>query len=188
VHAIRFEKNRKSARVDDRRILNAIFYVLRTGMPWRDLPERYGPYTTAYNRSNRWSRRGIWKRVPTAIIIGNLRYVTAPRDDWPAVAAYLRERLQNPDWVLVFPTFNINPLRSYLRIVARTFVVLSRLKPSEIDQLLAKLSGYGREAEHFDALRIAVIEYQRRVRPLMGGHCKACPNGSVTHLRNMANA
>src|SRR5712691_5029697 len=56
-------KNRKSARVDDRRILNAIFYVLRTGMPWRDLPERYGPYTTAYNRFNRWSRRGIWKRI-----------------------------------------------------------------------------------------------------------------------------
>jgi transposase len=54
-------KNRKSARVDDRRILNAIFYVLRTG--WRDLPERYGPYTTAYNRFNRWSRRGIWKRI-----------------------------------------------------------------------------------------------------------------------------
>src|SRR5262245_62210464 len=56
-------KNRKNARVDDRRILNAIFYVLRTGMPWRDLPERYGPYTTAYNRFNRWSRRGIWKRI-----------------------------------------------------------------------------------------------------------------------------
>jgi transposase len=32
-------------------------------MPWRDLPERYGPYTTAYNRFNRWSRRGIWKRI-----------------------------------------------------------------------------------------------------------------------------
>jgi len=54
---------RKSARADDRRIMNAIFYVLRTGMPWRDLPERYGPYTTAYNRFNRWSRRGIWKRI-----------------------------------------------------------------------------------------------------------------------------
>ena len=54
---------RKSARVDDRRILNAIFYVLRTGMPWRDLPERYGPYTTAYNRFNRWSRRGVFKRM-----------------------------------------------------------------------------------------------------------------------------
>ena len=43
---------RKSARADDRKIMNAIFYVLRTGMPWRDLPERYGPYTTAYNRFN----------------------------------------------------------------------------------------------------------------------------------------
>jgi putative transposase len=32
-------------------------------MPWRDLPARYGPYTTAYNRFNRWSRRGIWKHV-----------------------------------------------------------------------------------------------------------------------------
>ena len=56
-------KARKSARADDRKIMNAIFYVLRTGVPWRDLPERYGPYTTAYNRFNRWSRRGIWKRI-----------------------------------------------------------------------------------------------------------------------------
>src|SRR6202795_2758337 len=56
-------KSRKSARVADRKIMNAIFYVLRTGMPWRDLPARYGPYTTAYNRFNRWSRRGIWKAV-----------------------------------------------------------------------------------------------------------------------------
>jgi transposase len=56
-------KSRKSARVDDRKIMNAIFYVLRTGMPWRDLPERYGLYTTAYNRFNRWSRRGVWKQI-----------------------------------------------------------------------------------------------------------------------------
>ena len=56
-------RSRKSARVDDRKIVNAIFYVLRTGMPWRDLPARYGPYTTAYNRFNRWFRRGIWTRV-----------------------------------------------------------------------------------------------------------------------------
>jgi transposase len=54
---------RKSARADDRRVMNGIFYILRTGAPWRDLPERYGPHTTIYNRYNRWSRRGIWKRV-----------------------------------------------------------------------------------------------------------------------------
>ena len=56
-------QSRKSARADDRKIMNGIFYVLRTGMPWRDLPERYGPYTTVYNRFNRWSRRGIWKKI-----------------------------------------------------------------------------------------------------------------------------
>lgn len=46
-------------RLDDRRVLNAIFFVLRTGTPWRDLPGRYGPPTTAYNRFNRWAKRGV---------------------------------------------------------------------------------------------------------------------------------
>lgn len=54
-------------RVDDRRVLDAIFYILRTGAPWRDLPARYGPHTTAYNRFNRWSRRGVWGRVFEAL-------------------------------------------------------------------------------------------------------------------------
>ena len=51
-------KPRGVARVDDRRVINGIFYVLRTGSPWRDLPERYGPYTTVYNRYNRWAKAG----------------------------------------------------------------------------------------------------------------------------------
>jgi transposase len=60
-------KSRKSARADDRKIMNVIFYVLRTGRPRRDLPERYCTYTTAYNRFNRRSRRGIWKRIFDAL-------------------------------------------------------------------------------------------------------------------------
>src|SRR5271169_2551614 len=56
-------KPRGVARVDDRRVLNGIFYVLRTGSPWRDLPERYGPYTTVYNRFNRWARAGVWVQI-----------------------------------------------------------------------------------------------------------------------------
>ena len=60
-------KPRGVARTDDRRVLNAIFYILRTGSPWRDLPERYGPYTTAYNRYNRWAKAGIWLRVFEAL-------------------------------------------------------------------------------------------------------------------------
>ena len=56
-------KPRGVARVDDRRVLNGIFWVLRTGSPWRDLPERYGPSTTIYNRFNRWAKAGVWVRV-----------------------------------------------------------------------------------------------------------------------------
>ena len=50
-------------RKDDRGVMNGIFWVLRTGAPWRDLPERYGPYTTAYNRFNRWRKAGVWDRL-----------------------------------------------------------------------------------------------------------------------------
>lgn len=60
-------KPRGVARVDDRRVINGIFYVLRTGSPWRDLPERYGPYTTVYNRFNRWAKDGVWVKVFEAL-------------------------------------------------------------------------------------------------------------------------
>ena len=54
-------------RKDDRTVLNGIFYILRTGAPWCDLPERYGPYTTVYNRYNRWGERGVWKAIFDAL-------------------------------------------------------------------------------------------------------------------------
>ena len=60
------EKNGRP-RLDDRKVLNGIFFVLRTGTPWRDLPERYGPYTTVYNRFNRWAKRGVWLKVFEAL-------------------------------------------------------------------------------------------------------------------------
>ena len=50
-----------------RKVLNGIFFVLRSGTPWRDLPERYGPYTTVYNRFNRWAKAGIWVRIFEAL-------------------------------------------------------------------------------------------------------------------------
>ena len=48
---------------DHRTILNGIAWILRTSAPWRDLPERYGPYTTVYNRYNRWAKAGVWLRI-----------------------------------------------------------------------------------------------------------------------------
>ena len=53
---------------NNRQIINGMFYVLRAGSPWRDLPERYGPYTTVYNRFNRWRKAGIWDRLMDAIV------------------------------------------------------------------------------------------------------------------------
>src|SRR5215831_12702032 len=53
--------------VDDRRVLNGIFWVLRSGAPWRDLPERFGPRTTCYNRFVRWRKAGVWDRTMDAI-------------------------------------------------------------------------------------------------------------------------
>lgn len=54
-------------RVDDRRILNGIFWILRSGAPWRDLPESFGPYTTCYNRFVRWRRAGVWDQIMDAL-------------------------------------------------------------------------------------------------------------------------
>jgi len=60
-------KPRGVPRVDDRRTLNGIFWVLRSGAPWRDLPERYGPRTTCDNRFVRWRKAGVWDRLMDAI-------------------------------------------------------------------------------------------------------------------------
>ena len=49
-------KPRGGARVDDRRVVNGLFYVLRTGSPWRDLPELYGPDAAVHNR---WAKAGV---------------------------------------------------------------------------------------------------------------------------------
>ncbi len=61
------DKPRGVPRVDDQRVLNGIFWVLRSGAPWRDLPRRYGPYTTCYNRFVRWRLAGVWDRIMDAL-------------------------------------------------------------------------------------------------------------------------
>jgi transposase len=60
-------KPRGVPRVDDRRVLNGIFWVLRTGAPWRALPKEFGPPTTCYNRFVRWRKAGVWDRIMAAV-------------------------------------------------------------------------------------------------------------------------
>ena len=53
---------------DHHRIINGILWILHTGAPWRDLPERYGPWETVYYRFNRWRYDGTWVRMVTAML------------------------------------------------------------------------------------------------------------------------
>jgi transposase len=60
-------KPRGVPRADDRKVLNGIFWRMRAGAPWGDIPECYGPYTTCYNRFVRWRKIGVWDRIFEAV-------------------------------------------------------------------------------------------------------------------------
>jgi len=60
-------KPRGKRRAEDRKVLNGIYWRLRTGSPWADIPERYGPSTTCYNRFVRWRKIGVWDRIFEAV-------------------------------------------------------------------------------------------------------------------------
>ncbi|QEL19198.1 transposase [Limnoglobus roseus] len=52
---------------DHRAFVNAVLYVLRTGVPWRDLPPRFGNWNSVWRRFRRWSAAGVWGRVLEAV-------------------------------------------------------------------------------------------------------------------------
>ncbi|WP_443064040.1 IS5 family transposase [Streptomyces sp. NBC_00376] len=52
---------------DHRRVINGVLYRVRTGVQWRDLPERFGPWETVYKRHRRWSADGTWKMLLSRI-------------------------------------------------------------------------------------------------------------------------
>lgn len=52
---------------DNRLFVNAVLFVLKTGIPWEDLPERYGKSNTVWKRFDRWCAKGVWEHVFRAI-------------------------------------------------------------------------------------------------------------------------
>ena len=52
---------------DNRRFINAVFWILRTGAPWRDLPPEYGHWNTTARRFGRWQKNGHWARLLAAV-------------------------------------------------------------------------------------------------------------------------
>lgn len=57
----------RRAKLGDRNFINAILWVMRTGAPWRDMPERFGNWKTIYNRFANWAKRGLWHRFFKAL-------------------------------------------------------------------------------------------------------------------------
>ena len=62
-----FPRSRGLPRVDDRRVISGIIYVIRNGLQWKDAPRGYGPHKTLYNRFVRWSRLGVFARIFAAL-------------------------------------------------------------------------------------------------------------------------
>lgn len=60
---------------DNRLFLDAVLWVLRTGAPWRDLPERFGESNSVFQRFNRWAKKGVWQQVFDALQDPDLEWV-----------------------------------------------------------------------------------------------------------------
>ena len=58
---------KRGPKADNRRFVNAVLWVARTGAPWRDLPTRFGKWNTAWRRFRRWAGAGVWDRVLAAV-------------------------------------------------------------------------------------------------------------------------
>ena len=63
-----FPTSRGLRRVDDRRVISGIIYVIRYGLQWKDAPRGYGPHKTLYNRHVRWSRLGVFDRIFASLV------------------------------------------------------------------------------------------------------------------------
>jgi putative transposase len=65
---------------DDRNFIEAVLWWRRTGVPWRDLPDEFGPWQTVFNRFDRWSKQGRWHRLLAAMR-------TDVDDEWHSIDA-----------------------------------------------------------------------------------------------------
>jgi transposase len=73
-----------------RRILNGIRWILHTGAPWRDLPQRYGPWETVYARFNRWRQDGTWNKLLSRFLGELDRHGCIDHDLWCIDATIIR--------------------------------------------------------------------------------------------------
>jgi len=109
-------KPRRVPRVHDRRVLNGIFWVLRSGAPiracWADLPERYGPKTTCYNRFRRWTKAGVWDRIMDALTEaydGDIQMIDGHQRSGSSLCRHKKKPPGSLSWTKPGRSYNKNP-------------------------------------------------------------------------------
>ena len=60
---------------DNRLFINAVLWIVKTGAPWRDLPERFGNWNSVWRRFHRWAAKGVWERVYRELQDGNVQWL-----------------------------------------------------------------------------------------------------------------
>lgn len=66
-HIIGDARSRGTSGRDNRMFVEAVLWIVRTGAPWRDLPDVFGEWNSVFRRFSRWSRKGIWHRIFAAM-------------------------------------------------------------------------------------------------------------------------
>ena len=66
-HIIGDERTRGTSGRDNRLFVEGVLWIVRTGSPWRDLPEQFGAWNSVFRRFSRWSRKGVWQRIFDAL-------------------------------------------------------------------------------------------------------------------------
>jgi putative transposase len=61
------ERSRGTSGRDNRMFVEAVLWIVRTGAPWRDLPEAFGNWNSTFRRFSRWSAKGVWNRIFAAM-------------------------------------------------------------------------------------------------------------------------
>jgi transposase len=116
-------KPRGVPRVDDRRVLNGIFWVPRSGAPWRDPRERYGPRTTCYNPFVRCRKAGVWDRLMDAISAGHdgdIQMIDSTSVRAHQQAATVKRRIEIIVWVVPEVASRPKSMRSSMRKGSRS--------------------------------------------------------------------
>jgi transposase len=65
----------RGGKPDNRLFFNAVYYIAKSGAPWRDLPTAYGKWNSVFQRFNRWSKSGVWEKVFKAFSDADLRFL-----------------------------------------------------------------------------------------------------------------